>query len=178
MTLIAETWSTRDRSERAVKLYDTCERHFREAVSMIHKQEDLVEFCINKIPQTALMMKVQDKYDALTWSEKEKYDDRVPRLLIRENPDDMTVELVFHNLPYELMIQHFAGPIHRMYNCLWRFTVGSERFTLTADVMVRDYGRPIDLDLDCYLDNAEKCTIIEDKESQSWINHTYRVKCS
>ena len=175
---IADTWNVRDRSERTVELYDICEKRFRQSISMLDKQEDFVDFCMSDIPQVSLMLDVQKKYNALTWTERQGRDDRIPRLSIREDPDAASIELVFHNLPYELMVEHFAGPIHRKYECMWKFVVGSSRITLAADVMVRDYGRSVALDLDCYLSNEEKCVIIEDKENQPYTSYNYRIKCS
>ena len=173
---ILDTWTVRDRSQRASKLYDASEKRFREAVSMIDKMEDLVDFCLNNIPQIAPLMEHQEIYERLGWQGRDMY--LAPRVNIRETPPSDSMELVFHGLPYEQMVIHFAGPIHRMYNCAWKFSVGDKRITLSADVQVRDYGSPILLDLDCYLDNMERCIIIEDKESYTHTTANYRIKCS
>ena len=141
--------------------------------------EELVDFCLNNIPQMHPLMENQEKFDRMSWDGRQHL--HLPRLAIRQSPEyrPSSIDFSFHDIPYEQMVRHFAGPIYRMYGCPWKFIVGGrDRITLRGSIQVWGYGEPIHLDLDCYLTNVEKCVIVTDEEPRTYLSTSYRIKCS
>ena len=171
--------NNRARSARTSKLYDQLERTFRENIGLVHRAEDLVEFCLNNIPQVPWLLEHEAQHKTLDYAEQQA--SQIPRLDIRQGFSPYlsgTLEFSFHNLPYEQMLIHIAGPIHRRYRCLWELNPWDSMLTLSSKVKVRDQGKRVKLDLDCWLNNTEQCQIIPETSTYESTTTSYRVKCS
>jgi hypothetical protein len=93
---------SRFRSPRITQAYNKHERSYREAIAQEHKIEDLLDFLRNNIPQFNHISDNGHK--------------RLRKFLYITGS---SVFVYFYGLPVDQIIEHFAGPIHRMYGVDW-----------------------------------------------------------
>jgi hypothetical protein len=105
-----------NRSPRIKKLHETLLEQHRALVTTMHNQEDLIDDIRLAVPQIDPLM---DLYD------EDRYAQSLakPHIRIVNDPSWRDIDIYTNLIPYDQVIEHIAGPIHRLVDTDWEANV-------------------------------------------------------
>ncbi len=85
-------------------------------IAMMHNQEDLIDAIREAVPQVDPLCALRDPED---WNN----DKKIPHMKVVNDATWQDIDIFTQNIPYEQVIEHIAGPIHRLLDTDWTATV-------------------------------------------------------
>lgn len=161
---------TINRSAEVKRVHSRLLEEHRLQVKRLHILADLIEDLRAAIPQIPYFEQTGHDFQTVGI-------ERRPAIQVELQPKFYDVEITTYNMPYDQVVEHIAGPTHRLTGALWHMEVDAEG----------------DIDLYGYVDDEiyeprisfqitkgmPKCKIIKLKaEPTHWENYEYRIRCS